>query len=215
MTDYLLTELTRKLANLLRVGTIELVDAREARAKVRCGDIVTTWLPWFSRRAGNDREWWAPEKGEQVLLISPDGEMSQGLILPGLYQNAHPAPSQSQDVFYREFSDGATIEYDRAAHVLKTNIPGDVHITAKGTISATAGEKITLTAQQIELNGQTFINGALSQGGGYNGGSARFNGALHAVDTITSDADIIADRISLKHHLHGCPHGGNTTEPVE
>ena len=45
-------DLARRLANLLRLGTIEQVDHPAARVRVRSGDIVTTWLPWFTWRAG-------------------------------------------------------------------------------------------------------------------------------------------------------------------
>lgn len=212
MLDYRIAELERMVANLLRVGTVEAVDASRAVATVRIGEIVTDWLPWFSRRAGKDREWWTPEPGEQVMLLSPYGDTTQGHILPGLYQAAHPAPADSSDIFRQTFQDGAVIEYDRASHVLKAYVPGQAEVLADKTIFGTAGQHIELTAPTITLNGFTQINGALTQGGGSNGGNARLNGTLHTVKDITTDADVVAN-VSLNNHTHTCPHGSDTSTP--
>jgi phage baseplate assembly protein gpV len=41
-------------------------------------------MPWIRRRGGKDWEWWAPEKDEQVLIISPDGDLDRALIVGSL-----------------------------------------------------------------------------------------------------------------------------------
>lgn len=202
-----LSELMRKVANLVRVGTVETVDYPKAVARVRFGDIVTHWLPWTVERAGNDRTWWAPEPGEQVVVVSPDGDLSQGVISGSLYRAAHSAPAESVDVARVVYSDGCVIEYDRAAHKLTANVPGDVDVTASGNVEVTAGEKIEATAPRITLNGVIFLNGPVTQGGGSNGGDARLNGKLHVAQDVTTDADVTAG-VSLNNHTHGCPDGG-------
>jgi phage baseplate assembly protein gpV len=107
------------------------------------------------------------------------------------------------------------MEYDREAHVLSATIPGDAVIKVTGNIdaqagqniSANAGSKISLTAPKIDLNGVIMLNGPVTQGGGSNGGDAQLNGRLHVAETITTDADVVAE-VSLNHHTHGCPDGG-------
>ena len=92
-----LVEVDRRLANIVTLGSIAAVDVANAVAQVQIGGILTDWLPWLTARAGNDITWWAPEVGEQVVILSPSGDLAQGVVLPGLYQTAHPAPSNSAD----------------------------------------------------------------------------------------------------------------------
>ncbi|MCF6180050.1 MAG: hypothetical protein L3J63_11780 [Geopsychrobacter sp.] len=50
--EFRITELERKLANLQLIGVIDQLDESNARVKVKCGELVTGWLPWFTRRPG-------------------------------------------------------------------------------------------------------------------------------------------------------------------
>lgn len=92
--SYAITELDRRLANMIRVGTIKEVDLDAGLAGVQLGDpddddgdFETDFLPWLVARAGQKRKkWTAPEVGEQVLVLSPSGELSQGFILGGIFQ---------------------------------------------------------------------------------------------------------------------------------
>lgn len=84
---------------------------------------------------------------------------------------------------------------------------GTIRAKAAGAISATSDASITLTAPSITLNGKTAINGPLTQGGGSNGGNASFKGKLHTTDTMSTNADVVA-QVSLNSHTHGCKDGG-------
>ncbi|UIJ38965.1 phage baseplate assembly protein V [Desulfobaculum bizertense] len=218
--SFQISELERRLAGLIRFGTVEAADYARARVRVRMGEAVTDWLPWLTLRAGKDRSWWPLEPGEQVLVLSVSGDTSQGVVLGSIFQQAHPAPAASKDLDRREYSDGAVIEYDRAAHRLRANIPGDAELVASGDISANAGKNITgiagtkveLTAPSITLNGVIFLNGPLTQGGGSGGGNAEFRGSLRTTGEIHSEDDVTS-RVSLNGHTHPCPHGGNTGAP--
>lgn len=44
---YEIADLRRRLSNLLRIGTISAVNYKEAVARVKIGDLETTWLPWL------------------------------------------------------------------------------------------------------------------------------------------------------------------------
>ncbi len=117
--EYRVRELERLVANLIRVATIVAVDPAAARASVRFGAgvnrIETAMLPWLTQRAGNDRTWWAPSVGEQVVLFSPSGDLAQGVILPAVYAAAAPAPASSPDVHRTLYASGFVIEHDNAA----------------------------------------------------------------------------------------------------
>ena len=115
----------------MRWGTV--ADVRHeapARCRVTTGGNTTGWLPWLTQRAGKDRTWWAPEVGEQVILLSPGGEMISGVVLPGCYSDSHPQPDDDQDVSCIEFKDGVRVEYNRAQHVLTVSSPMLVELRA-------------------------------------------------------------------------------------
>lgn len=64
-----------------------------------------------------------PEDGEQVLVLSPSGDLAQGMVLPALYRNDYPAPVSDPDKRVSVFADGAWFEYDRKAKHLKGVLP--------------------------------------------------------------------------------------------
>jgi len=139
-----LAEIERRLANVVRIGTVAEADYGRARVRVAIGDLLTDWLMWLTPRAGGDRTWWAPEVGEQVLVFSPYGELAAGVVLPALYSTAHPANGNSPEITRIDWGDGGYLEHDRASGKLTLHASGDVEITADGNMK--------LTATRIDLN---------------------------------------------------------------
>ena len=186
MNAQTISDILRRLENLIRIGTIAEVDTATALVRVAYAvdnsgaDVLTAWRPWLTHRAGPDSTWWAPEVGEQVLLLSPSGDLSMAIVLPAIYQDAFLPPAASEDVRHTTFSDGAVIEYNRATHHLKAVLPagattelvsdgglsivGDVSvegsinatvdITAEGEVSDTEGE---LSRLRGNYNTATYI----------------------------------------------------------
>jgi phage baseplate assembly protein V len=150
-----LPELERRQANAIRYGTVAEVDYATARVKIKSGNITTAWLPWAAGRAsGAKRRWDPPEVGEQVAVISPGGDMAQGLVLPGVYQDSAAAPSDSPDKDAMVYSDGTVIEYDRASHTLLANLgPTKITATRDVLVLECNGSKIELSASGIKLTG--------------------------------------------------------------
>ncbi len=135
--EYRVSELERRMNNMIRICTVEAVQGD--RAVVRDGSgLKTGFLPWVTRRAGKDREWWAPEPDEQVVLLCPHGEPALGVILPSIYRDMFAAPASVRTVHRTIYDDGAVIEYDRAAHRLKADIPGTIEATAQNVIVTAA-----------------------------------------------------------------------------
>lgn len=160
--NFAVAELERRLANLLRIGTVEKVDAQGARVRVRMGALLTAPLPWLTERAGKNRNWNAPDVGEQVLVLSPSGDLEQGVVLPALYQKAGTPPEQTVDRTTQVFADGSRISYDRAAHALvvdvkaggtvTVNVEGAVQVNGKSTVHVKGDGKVTVEGQTIEMN---------------------------------------------------------------
>lgn len=131
-----LTELERRLENMLRVGTIAEADYATARVRVKDGDMLTGWLPWFTHRASTDTTWWAPEVGEQVMVLSPSGDPAQGVVLPAIFQNAYPPPESRPSIRRVDFGDGCVCTYDREAKHFEGQLPGTARIECAGNLTA-------------------------------------------------------------------------------
>ena len=87
-----LPDLARRLANIVRLGTVSAVQMDPPRVKVQTGDILTNWLPWAGMRAGEGKKEWSPlDEGEQVVILSPSGDTAQGVVFPGLFFTSEPA----------------------------------------------------------------------------------------------------------------------------
>lgn len=82
-----------------------------------------------------------------------------------------------------------------------------LELTQEGEAVLKAPQKIILDAPLVEITGQ------LSQGTGEGaGGTATFNGSIHATGDVRSDGDQIAGSVSQKSHVHtGVEHGSHNT----
>lgn len=161
--NYALGDMDRRLANILRFGTIAAVDVANALVTVDLGDLVTDWLPWIAARAGENRTWAPPDIGEQVALLSP-GDPSQGLVIGSIFQDAHPANGNASKDTRVTFKDGTVIEQDRDSGVLNitASAGGAVNIVVGGSsfqintshiMLASNGASLELSATGVSLNG--------------------------------------------------------------
>lgn len=118
-----LTDLIRRLENLLRAGTIADIDPEAPRCRVKTGGLVTGWLPFFAPRAGTDSEWDPPSKGEQCLVLSPSGNPATGFVLFGIFSDQFPSPDNKLSRRRRKYRDGAIVDYDTETHTLTATLP--------------------------------------------------------------------------------------------
>ncbi len=200
-----LADLARRVANMIRTGRVAEVDHAAARVRVKSGDLLTEWLPWQTRRAGNTRTWSPPTVGEQVTILSPSGEPAAGMVIPALYCQDHPAPDDSADTHVIDFPDGARITYDHAAHALD--------ITGVATVRVVAAESVTLDTPYTHITGQlevddliTYHKGMVGEGGG--GNAVTLTG-----DLVHSDGVLQSNGIVLHTHTHPGDSGGTTGAP--
>lgn len=90
-----LTELMRHIINLIRTGTISVMDKEYWLCRVKTGDLETNRINWLTLWARNSRTWWKPSVGEQVLLLSLGGHLDTAFALPVIYSDACLPPSDS------------------------------------------------------------------------------------------------------------------------
>ncbi|WP_103894702.1 phage baseplate assembly protein V [Pseudomonas sp. NFACC36] len=187
-----LPTLTRLIENLIRYGTIAAVQMKPPRVRVKTGSLTTAWLPWIALRAGADREWNPPTENEQVLLFSPSGQLSNGVVLTGLFSGHLPANGDREGLHRYTYRDGTVIEYDSVAHHLNATL--------------TDGGTTTLTSPGgINLIGDITHKGNYTQ-----------TGNQKVTGKITVSKDVIAAGISLVTHPHSgvMPGSGMTGKPV-
>lgn len=144
----------RRIEHLVMLGQVVELDAARARVRVQAGPVTTGWLPFAALRAGADRSWHPPEPGEQVVVVSPGGDLEQGVVVGSIYRAEHPAPADSADVSRTLFGDGAAMEYDRAQHQWRLSVPagGRIVLEIGRTRLELDDQGARLTAPRIDLN---------------------------------------------------------------
>ena len=141
------SDLERRMNGMISFGTIHVVDYQKARASVKVGAITTDYLPMMTGRAGHNKTWSPFEIGEQVMILSPSGDLDQGWIMGAVFSHHHQANGDNPDIHRMTYKDGAVLEYDRATHHLKAHLPQGGKLTIIGDVivtgSITASGNIT------------------------------------------------------------------------
>jgi phage baseplate assembly protein V len=220
MSQARIGDIERRMSNMVRPGTVLEADYANARVKVQCGGNQTAWIPWVTSRAGEDRSWHAPEVGEQVIVLSPSGDLAQGYVMPGgVYKNDYPANANSKEISRTTYKDGAVVEYDRQNHAHLVQIPAGGKATVKvGNDAQTeilpdkithkmgGSSKIEVTSSGVKLTvGGTILNVTSS--------GVEVTGKVTASQDIeTTGGDVKAQTITLKAHKHlGVQTGSGTS----
>lgn len=199
-------EINRRIDNLIRFGLIAEVDHANAKARVKSGQILTSFLPFITLRAGTTKTWSPPTVGEQCVILASSGELTTACILVGLYtQNS---PSHSPDVHVIEFEDGAKIEYNQST--------GALVVAGIKTAAITAANQIDLDCPTVNIKGNVNIMGALTTvDNGGTKGNISISGNVEVKGSVTAKGDVKAGTISLQNHTHQEQGDGNLTSKAK
>lgn len=204
--------LSRMVENLIRIGTVIAVDHAAARCRVASGELESQWLPWIDRRAGDTRTWEPPTVGEQVVILSPSGEPAGGVVLTGLFADAHAAPSTSASEHVITYPDGARIAYDHASGALTAT--GIQTATIQAAVAVTLDTPSTHITGDVQIDGTCTIDDLLTYGNGI-AGTGGDNENLVSGNFVQVGGMLSSNGIVLDSHTHGgvVPGGGNTGGP--
>ena len=144
-----ISELFRRIGNLIRIGKVISVDYTKAKAKVKIGNLTTDYMPWLTPSTSA----WIPlRNGEQVLVLSPNGDLRMGMILPALYQNTKSPPAHDSNKIT------FNVDVNHKGNVTATgNISTSGNITTTGKVTATGevegkGKKLSTHKHEFSYN---------------------------------------------------------------
>lgn len=158
--DFINSETNRKSYNMMRYGNIHSINSSNDKAKVSFdnGQIITDFLPWLAGASGDVRIYRVPTVGEQVLLISPAGEMNMGVILCGIFTDDYPAPVSDANVHKIQYVDGGYFEYNFQTGDMNVHATGNINIISAGSVSITA-------PNDVNIQGNLHVSGDVTAGG--------------------------------------------------
>lgn len=135
-----------------RAAIVRQQDPASGRVRVAFPDrdnLLSYWLPIVVPKSQNDKAYWIPDIGEQVVCLMDEHD-EDGCVLGAIYSVVDTPPVSSADKWHVTFKDGAEIEYDRAQHALSITLP------AGATVSVGAGSSTI----QIDSSGDILLNAA-------------------------------------------------------
>ena len=113
----------RRIANVVRLGVVDEADYTTRRVRVRMGDLLSGWLPFATPRAAQDKTWHPVEVGEQVVLVAPNGDLTQAIVLASLNSTVNPGPADKPTLSRVVYEDGTFVQHDReiSAYTIDVN----------------------------------------------------------------------------------------------
>ncbi len=214
---------------VFRTGLVTAQNVAAGQVRVQFPDrdgVVSYWLPVHGQGSQNDKAWWMPDVGEQVVVLMDEHD-EYGSVVASIYSTADTPPGWAgADTRGIQFSDGTIIRYDRAAHVLTVALGAG----GSATISTPLGNEVVLGADgttllqdhigaQVKLSndGNVRVLGNLLVSGTIGTFSGTFgNGDMTITGTIKATGDMTAgegtQNVSALGHTHsGVQTGGGDT----
>lgn len=205
-----IAELNRRLANLIATGTVAQVRHNPPRCRVAIGKRTTEWLAWVEPCAGETSTWNPPAEGEQVVVLSPSGELAAGIVLRGLPSDAHPTPSNAPAEHVTRYPDGALIDYNHATGVLRAT--GLKTAIVQGSGRATVDFPKAQFTGDVHVKGALVVDKLLTYNGGMSGRPGSGGRTAITGDIAHSDGRLTSNGVVLDNHGHdGVQRGSDDT----
>jgi phage baseplate assembly protein V len=150
---------------MFRVGIVQSQDVANCRVRVTFPDhnqMQSWWLPIIRQGTQNDKDYWIPDIGEQVVCLMDEHD-EDGAVFGSIFSSADTTPSgATADTRILSPKDGAVFSYNRSTHTLTITIPsnGTLNLTVNGgnvNLSAPNGD-ITLVTSSHNDSVNEIIN---------------------------------------------------------
>lgn len=213
-----LSELKRRLENIVQIGTISATKSKDGKALARVildddedNQRVSKFLPVVSLANSFGKVYFPLRVNEQVLVISPFGNANSGFIIRSIFNKSCKEPNGANEhTAIVEFEDGTRISYDSKASDLKVDAVKSINIickTATVTANSTTITSTTTHEGDVTINGKLKVTELIEGGdgiaikGGEAVGGAKFECDINAKD-INSDGEITDSKGSLTNHTN-------------
>lgn len=145
--EYQLADLKRRQSNFARPGVVKSVN-KDGSVVADVG-FTTHDVPVYSHN-GAGKSWTPMKAGQQIVLICPDGDLSNAFAIPGGYHDKNPAPSDNL---------GEDILAQRNASRFRTTDAAAFLERGGSSVKAEDGV-VTIKAAKIVLDGTIYLGGA-------------------------------------------------------
>ena len=151
------TDLERRVAGVMRHGTVAEVDSGRQRMRLDFGPthggqgrFLSPWLP-YAQFSGALRVHTPPTVGQQFTVMSPTGDFQQAVAVPLTHHAGNPSPSTAGDENVITYGNVRMTLADDLAHV---DVGGSIlKMTAAEITLSTNGSSIVLNAGGVTING--------------------------------------------------------------
>jgi phage baseplate assembly protein V len=218
---------------VFRTGLVTAQNIAAGQVRVQFPDrdnVVSYWLPVIVPKTQNDKFFFMPDIGEQVVVLMDEHD-EYGAVVGSIPSTVDgPPPGVTTDTFTALFKDGTRIQYDRGAHVLNvalgaggsatlsTPLGNEVVLGSEGTVllQDQKGASVTLSNDgNVRVNGNLLVSGTIgTTSGTFGNGDMTITGTVRATGDITAGS--LGANISALNHVHGGVQAGdgNTAAPV-
>lgn len=164
-----LAALERRVDGLLRLAVVESVDPAAGTAVLSAGDGFSSPPVPYAQSGGPFKGHVPPGEGQQMLLLSPGGDLRSGVAIPAGFGGSHASPGDNAEANVFTFG-GVRME-----------VKGDALVARVG------GGTVTITGSEITLDGLSLtINGPAVTHGGTNIGKDHVHGGVLPGGALTN-----------------------------
>jgi phage baseplate assembly protein V len=148
----MIADLRNKVGGIVMHGAVTDVDPKTQRVRVQLGTEKmpqkSAWVPYGLGFAGNFSMIWHPSVGQNMTLVSPNGDKAQSVAWPFTYNTKFPAPSDDGDCHILcNFGTSRIEVWKDRIKIISDNIEE----IGNKTITETAGDLISETCTKADI----------------------------------------------------------------
>lgn len=144
-------ESERRINNVINLGIVTAVNHADATCRVKIDGNETDWLPFGAARMGNVKIWNPPSVGEQVMVISENGELDTAVVTGSFDYDSHPMPSANANSIEMHCKDGAVFSYDHSAHKLDVRLPNASTTNVQSNTINVSGDTVNFNCSSFNV----------------------------------------------------------------
>jgi phage baseplate assembly protein gpV len=151
------TDLERRVAGVMRHGTVAEVDPGRQRIRLDFGPahgaegrFLSPWVP-YAQFSGELRVHTPPTVGQQFTVMSPTGDFQQAVAVPLTHHAGNPSPSTAGDENVVTYGN---VRMTLADDLVDVDVGGSLlRMTSAEITLSTNGSSIVLNEAGVTING--------------------------------------------------------------